>query len=396
GHAIVDCPTYVRDAHEDPEVRRLRAWQPEELESEPISGRPSEALLRLLASPNIASKHWVYDQYDSTVRTATVQEPGGDAGVLRIRGTTRAIAAKTDCNGRYTYLNPRRGAMIAMAEAARNLACVGARPRAITNCLNFGNPLKPHVYHQMKEVVAGMADACRRFETPVVSGNVSLYNESPNGAVFPTPVIGMVGVLDDVSLQVTSGFKHPGDRVVLLGRNTNELGGSEYLKVIHDRVAGDAPAVDLDAEKALQEAVLDMNAGRLLRSAHDCAEGGLAVCLAESAIADPRRPLGFDGGLSDDLAPAALFFGEAQGRVVVTCAPDRLADVLAVAERHGVPAREMGVVGAVEGAFRLRLNDDAGAATTIDVPARRLAEAYYDAIPAVMERAARVKEASSL
>ncbi|MEJ2217207.1 MAG: phosphoribosylformylglycinamidine synthase subunit PurL [Gemmatimonadota bacterium] len=394
GHAIVNCPTYVRDAQEDPDVQSLRAWDPAELDSEPISGQPGEALLRLLASPNIASKHWVYDQYDSTVRTATAQGPGGDAGVLRIRGTDRGIAAKTDCNGRYTYLNPRRGAMIAMAEAARNLACVGARPRAITNCLNFGNPLKPHVYHQMKEVVAGMAEACRRFETPVVSGNVSLYNENPNGAVFPTPVIGMVGVLDDVSLQVTAGFKHPGDQVVLLGTNTNELGGSEYLKVIHDRVAGDAPAVDLDAEKALQEAVLDMNGARLLASAHDCSEGGLAVCLAESAIADPRRPLGFDGQLDDDLAAAALLFGEAQGRIVLSCQADRLDAVLDTARRHGVPARTIGVVGQLEGAFRLRIDGGDGAeATTIDVPTRRLAEAYHGAISRVMDRTPGAKEA---
>ncbi len=394
GHAIVNCPTYVREAREDPEVGRLRAWDPAELDSEPISGQPGEALLRLLASPNIASKRWVYDQYDSTVRTATVQGPGGDAGVLRIRGTRRGIAAKTDCNGRYTYLNPRRGAMIAMAEAARNLACVGARPRAITNCLNFGNPLKPHVYHQMKEVVTGMAEACRRFETPVVSGNVSLYNESPNGAVFPTPVIGMVGVLDDVSLQVTSGFKSTGDPVVLLGRNTNELGGSEYLKVIHDRVAGDAPAVDLDAEKALQEALLEMNADRLLQSAHDCSEGGLAVSLAESAIADTRRPLGFDGHVDDDLAPAAVLFGEAQGRAIVSCAPDRLDAVLAVAQRHGVPARAIGVVGEAEGRFRLRVDDaEGGEATTIDAPVRRLAEAYHTAISSVMEQAPGSKEA---
>jgi phosphoribosylformylglycinamidine synthase subunit PurL len=204
------------------EVKRLRSWDPAELDDPP---RPPPTLLRtLLASPNIASKAWVHEQYDSTVRTNTVQGPGGDAGVLRIRGTKRGIAATVDCNARYVYLDPRKGGMIAVAEAARNLVCVGARPRAVTDNLNFGNPHKPDVYYQMEQSTAGMAEACERLETPVTGGNVSLYNENPRGAIFPTPVVGMVGVLDDVSKTIGAGFRSPGDAIVLLGRTPRRSG----------------------------------------------------------------------------------------------------------------------------------------------------------------------------
>ncbi|MBX6365445.1 MAG: phosphoribosylformylglycinamidine synthase subunit PurL [Gemmatimonadetes bacterium] len=379
---VTGCPTYVREARESEEVQRLRAQDPLALEAPGGPAHPARVLLRLLASPNIASKSWIYRQYDSTVRTSTVLGPGGDAGVLRIRGTRKGIAATVDCNGRYVYLNPRRGGMIAVAEAARNLACVGARPRAVTDNLNFGNPLKPEVYYQLKESVAGIAEACRRFETPVVSGNVSLYNESPKGAIYPTPVIGMVGVLEDVETRVGMGFRAPGDAIVLLGRNTAELGGSEYLKVVHGLVAGDAPAVDLDAEKALQEALIELAASRLVASAHDCAEGGLAVCLAESAIRDPAHPFGVDVELDDELHGAPLLFGEAQGRVVVSCAPERLAQLLAVADRHGVPARPIGTVGARDGRFVIRTRT----APVLDMAAADLAEVWATAIPRMMER----------
>ena len=332
---VKGCPVYVREGVESEDAQRRRAFDPLELEPSRAMEDPTAVLVRLLASPNIASKRWVHEQYDTTVRTSTVVPPGGDAGVIRVRGTRKGIAATVDCNGRYVFLNPRRGAMIAVAEAARNLVCVGARPRAVTDNLNFGNPLKPEVYYQMREAVAGLAEACRAFGVPVVSGNVSLYNESPAGAIYPTPVVGMVGVLDDVERHLRAGFRDPGDAILLLGRNTAELGGSEYLKVVHGLVAGDAPAVDLEAEKALQEAVLELARAGLLRSAHDCAEGGLVVCLAESALADPERPLGCEVRLSDDLPPAALFFGEAQGRIVVSCAPEDVERVLETARRHG-------------------------------------------------------------
>lgn len=382
---VTGCPTYVREARESETIQALRAWDPYEAERARPLTDPTDALRRLLGSPNIASKAWVYDQFDSTVRSNTVQAPGGDAGVLRIHGTRLGVAATVDCNGRYVYLNPRRGAMIAVAEAARNLVCVGARPRAVTNNLNFGNPLKPEVYHQLREAVLGIAEACRHFQTPVTGGNVSLYNENPSGAIYPTPVIGMVGVLDDVARHVTLAFREPGHAIILLGANTDELGGSEYLKVIHDRVGGDAPALDLDAEARLQELVLELAERELLASAHDCAEGGLAVCLAESAFSDPASPMGVEVELTDALPTAALLFGEAQGRIVVSCAADHVEDVLRSAERHGVPATRIGSVGEPRGTFRIRTPD-----AEIRAPAAELAEHYHTAIPRIMDQAAAV------
>jgi phosphoribosylformylglycinamidine synthase len=395
---VQGCPTYVREAIESDEVRQLRAFRPGPAHLTPAASHPAKVLMRLLGSPTIASKRWVHDQYDTTVRTNTVRGPGEDAGVLRIRNTKKGIAATVDCNGRYVYLNPRRGAMIAVAEAARNLVCVGARPRAVTDNLNFGNPLKPEVYYQLREAVLGMAEACRAFDTPVVSGNVSLYNESPAGAIYPTPVVGMVGVLDDVSLAIGRGFRASGDRIVLFGRNTDELGGSEYLKVVHGVVAGDAPSIDLAAEKALQELMLELVGKRLLRSAHDCSEGGLAVCLAECAFGNGTQGFGVDVVLDDYLEAALLFFGEAQGRIVVSCAPEDLDEVHAAAAAHGVPARAIGNVGAPE---TLGLDGRAGRTTgqgaarfvlkslpaRIDVPLRDLAEVWSTAIPRLMERA---------
>jgi phosphoribosylformylglycinamidine synthase subunit PurL len=384
GEPLVNaCPTYVREARESEEVQRLRGWTPAEIDTAHTREHPGRVLLRLLGSPNIASKRWVYNQYDTSVRTNTVVAPGGDAGVLRIRGTQRGIAATVDCNGRYVYLNPRRGAMIAVAEAARNLVCTGARPRAITNNLNFGNPLKPEVYYQLREAVLGMGEACAAFETPVTGGNVSLYNENPNGAIYPTPVVGMIGVIEDIDRHLTMPFKAAGDAIILLGRSTEELGGSEYLKVVHGVVAGDAPAVDLDGERRLQELILSLSDAGLLRSAHDCADGGLAVCLAESAItAEPM--LGVNVQLNDDLDPAALLFGEAQGRIVVSCAADDAAGVIETARGMDVAAEVIGTVGAADGEFNLRTRG----AAAIALPVASLHEVYSTAIPRLMERAA--------
>ena len=376
---VTGCPTYIREAREAEEVIALRRWTPTEHETS--LPHPLRTLLRLLGSPNIASRAWIYDQYDTTVRTNTVIQPGGDAGVLRVRGTDKGIAAKVDCNGRYVYLNPRRGAMIAVAEAARNVVCVGARPRAITNNLNFGNPLKPEVYYQMREAVLGMGEACTAFDTPVTGGNVSLYNESPTGAIYPTPTVGMIGVLEDITKHVKSCFNSPQDAILLLGRNTDELGGSEYLKVVHGKVAGDAPMVALQAERALQECMLEIADERLAHSAHDCAEGGLAICIAESCIGDAERLLGATVALTDALTPAALLFGEAQGRIVISCAPGNVERVLKIAARHGVPATQIGSVGDVNGRFVL-----SGAGVTIDVEIEKLSEVYREAIPRMMEK----------
>ncbi|HET6231290.1 MAG TPA: AIR synthase related protein, partial [Longimicrobiaceae bacterium] len=341
---------------------------------------PAWTLRALLDSPTIASKRWIYQQYDSTVRTNTVVGPGSDAAVLRLRGTNRALAMTVDCNGRYVHLNPYRGGQIAVAEAARNLVCSGALPRAVTDNLNFGNPLKPEVYHQLSESLRGIGDACRRLETPITGGNVSLYNENPRGAIYPTPTIGMVGLVEDIDHVTTAAFKAAGDDIVLLGRNTDELGGSEYLKVVHGLVAGDAPALDLEAEAALQSALLDAIRAGLVRSAHDTAEGGLAVALVESAFAGSPRPFGIDVELSDDVPTAALLFGEAQTRVVVSCAPGRTDELLRMMGERGVPAARIGRVGAADG--RVRIATRAG---TVDADVGELSLVYESAIPRRMD-----------
>jgi len=372
------CPTYEREGVESEEIQRLRATDlSEHLIPE---GDLTKSLLLLLGSPNVASKRWIYHQYDTTVRTSTAVRPGGDAGVIRIRGTTRAVAATTDCNGRYVYLEPRTGAKIAVAEAARNLACVGAVPTAVTNNLNFGSPLKPHIYYQLREAVLGLAEACEVFETPVTGGNVSLYNETDGRAIYPTPVIGMVGVIDDVTKLTPHAFSGVGDDIVLLGNNTEELGGSEYLYVTADLVAGTPPAIDLESERALQQAVLSMSGARLLRSAHDCSEGGLACALAEAVLGDGEAPVGARVQLGDELRPVGTLFGEAQGRLVVSCAPEATEEVLRTARRHDVPARKIGTVRAADDGFDVELPGARISASLAD-----LASAYFDAIPAIMD-----------
>jgi phosphoribosylformylglycinamidine synthase len=372
------CPTYEREGVESDEIMALRST---DLGEHLIpQGDLTRSLLLLLGSPNVASKRWIYRQYDTTVRTATAARPGGDAGVIRIRGTTRAVAATTDCNGRYVYLEPRTGAMIAVAEAARNLACVGAVPTAITNNLNFGNPLKPHIYYQLREAVLGIAAACKAFETPVTGGNVSLYNETDGRAIYPTPVIGMVGVVEDVANLRGHAFRQAGDDIVLLGENTEELGGSEYLYVTAGLVAGAPPAVDLEAERALQQAVLAMIGEGLIRSAHDCSEGGLACALAEAAVGDGEEPLGVRVRLDDDLRPVGVLFGEAQGRVVVSCAPESTDAVLRAARRHEVPVRRIGSVRPATDGFTIE-----HAAARVSASVADLASAYFGAIPALMD-----------
>jgi len=377
---VNDCPTYTREGRESAEIAALRDWTVADLTPLPEEKDPAWTLRRLLDAPTIASKRWVYEQYDTTVRTNTVVGPGSDAAVLRLRGTDRAIAATVDCNGRYVYLNPYRGGQIAVAEAARNLVCSGALPRAVTDNLNFGNPLKAEVYHQMSEAVRGIGEACTAFETPVTGGNVSLYNENPRGAIYPTPTIGMVGVIDSLEHVTTSAFRSTGDAILLLGRNTDELGGSEYLKVIHGEVRGDAPSVDLGAEAALQRAVLEAIRAGLVRSAHDVAEGGLAVALAESAIGDGERPFAVDVRLEDELPDAALLFGEAQGRVIVSCAAEDVDRVAGIASAHGVEVVRIGAVGDPGGRFRIRSRGG-----IVDADVGELSKIYFDAIPRRMD-----------
>ena len=340
---VTDCPFYSPEARESEVVVALRARDVHATPELPEERDPAWTLRRLLSAPTIASKQWVYRQYDSTVRTNTVLGPGAaDAAVLRIRGTKKGLALKTDCNGRYVYLEPRVGGRIAVAEAARNVACTGARPRAITNCLNFGNPRKPDVFWQFKEAVGGMGEACAALETPVTGGNVSLYNENPTGAVYPTPTIGMVGVIDDVALATGMTFRAPGEAIVLLGEPTDELGASEYLSRVHDVVAGAPPRCDLARERALIETLLGAIGVGAVSSAHDCSEGGLAVALAECCMANPLAPFGAAVNLTAwaSLPPRAVLFGEAQGRVVVSTSD--VSAVLEIAGSHGVPATIIG------------------------------------------------------
>jgi phosphoribosylformylglycinamidine synthase len=380
---VTDCPTYTPEAKESPDIQALRSRDVSRIAERAEERNPGWTLLQLLASPTIASKTWVYRQYDSTVRTNTVIGPGGDAAVLRVRGTTKALSVKTDCNGRFCYLDPRMGARIAVAEAARNVACTGARPLAITNNLNFGNPKRPEVYYQLREAVAGMKEACEALGTPVTGGNVSLYNEHPGGAVYPTPVIGMVGVIEKLEHVTRAGFDRDGDEIVLLGEPTDELGGSEYLHVVHGIVAGPPPRCDLDKERALIEALLEAISLGAVGSAHDCSEGGLAVALAECAIMNRARLLGVDVDLSSwgALPLRALLFGEAQSRVVVSTASADV--VLAAAKRHGVPARQIGWVRASSGAFRIRAGS-----RVIESSVAVLADAYHESIPRRMNRSA--------
>ncbi len=373
------CPTYEREGVESEEVRSLREMDLSEVLAP--EGDLTRAFMELMGSPNLASKRWIYEQYDTTVRTSTVQRPGGDAGVIRLRGTKKGVAACTDCNGRYVYLDPREGAKAAVAEAARNVACVGAVPTAVTNNLNFGNPLKPPIYFQLREAVFGMAEACSFFETPVTGGNVSLFNETDGKAVFPTPVIGMVGILEDVEQSVPAAFQAPGDLILLLGENRTEIGASEYLYRMRDGlVAGVPPRVDLEHERKLQRALVALAENELARSAHDCSEGGLAAALAESALNAAGGPGGVEVELTDDLPPVALFFGETQGRVVVTVAPDRVEEALRLVEDHDVPVTRIGRVGDAGGTFRVR-----SPRGLLETPIETLAARYFGALPALME-----------
>ena len=371
-------PVYYRETRRPEYLDRLKLDLTEIPDVTPEGA--GDTLLQLLGSPNIASKRWVFEQYDTMVRTNTLVGPGpSDAAVMRIKGTNKGLAVKTDCNGRYVYLNPRRGGRIAVAEAARNVVCAGGKPVAITNCLNFGNPYKPEVYWVFKEAVGGMGEACSTFETPVTGGNVSFYNENPEGAVFPTPTIGMLGIVEDVRRDTTTvPFKNEGDAVYLLSPaswvHREDIGGSEYLAFVHGRTAGDAPHLDLDEERAVHDAMLGLIRSGLVRSAHDVSDGGLAVCLAECVLHSDG--LGADIELErGSIRLDAVLFGEAQSRIVFTAAPD--ADVTAA---DGVQVTRVGTV--TRGPLRVR----AGGGLVVEAAAEDLAAPYNSTIPSYMER----------
>ncbi len=312
----------------------------------------NETFKKLLASPTIASKQWVYEQYDHAVGINTIIYPGSDAAVIRVKGTNKGIAVSTDCNSRYCFLDPFAGGKIAVAEAARNVVCAGALPLAITNCLNFGNPEKEEIFWQFNKCVEGMSEACKFLNTPVTGGNVSFYNESPQAAVHPTPVVGMVGLLDNIDNRLSHEFKKIGSKILMLGNTKGELGGSEYLYAIHGLTIGNPPTLNLEEELKLQQAILECASRKLFLSAHDCSEGGLAVALAESAIMGGK-------GIKVSLISSTkrldeLFFGEDQSRVIVSIETDRVEEVLEIMKNKGVPVAVIGDV--VEDGFLITVD----------------------------------------
>ncbi len=368
--AIVDlCPIYER-----PYAAAAQPKKEINIREIPIPEDFNKILMNLVASPTIANKEWVFRQYDHMVQTNTILLPGADASVLRIKDSKKALAVTLDGNSLYAHLNPRAGGIIAVAEACRNLACVGARPVGVTNCLNFGNPEKPEVMGQFKEVVEGISEACKAFEIPVTGGNVSFYNETEGVSIYPTPVLGIVGLIKDINKVVTPGFKEEGDAVVLLGENKEELGGSEYLKIQFGREDGIPPAIDLAKEKAVQELCLEAAEAGFLESAHDLSEGGLAVCAAECGFFSGKK-IGCELDLNDEWRPDALVFGETQSRILVTAKSSKLKKLLALAGKKGVTAAAIGKVGGKK--IRISLKGKA----LVNVPVEEVYKEWNEAIP---------------
>lgn len=334
------------------------------------------ALEQVLASPSVASKAWVYNQYDYMVRTSTAVRPGSDAAVVTVQGTRKALAMTTDCNGRFVYLDPEVGGRIAVSEAARNIVCSGAEPLAITDNLNFGSPEKPDIFWQMERAVDGMAEACRVLDTPVIGGNVSLYNENAKGAIYPTPVVGMVGLVHDTDHITTQGFKSAGDIVFLLGDTKAELGGSELQAVVHGVVEGRPPQLDLDVEKKLLSAVLEAIQSGLVRSAHDLSEGGLAVALAESCISGG---IGAKVNVASELRSDFALFSESQSRILLSASPEKAEALEKLLAERGVPTARIGVVEGSE------LNVAVNGTGVLNKPVEQLKRVWEDVIPCLMQ-----------
>ncbi len=384
-----DAPKYERPAAAPPYQDHLQSL-PLELIPEPADC--NAVMETLLASPTIAHKGWVFEQYDHMVQTNTMLRPGSDAAVLRIKGTDKALAVTADCNSLYCLLNPYIGAGIAVAEAARNLVCSGARPLALTDCLNFGNPERPDIMWQFILAVEGIADACKALKIPVVSGNVSFYNETRGLSIYPTPVIGMVGLIEKADRAVSQGFKAEGDAVVLLGETGEDLGGTEYLRAVHHREQGTPPMLNLDREVALQALVLKAIEQGLVRSAHDCAEGGLAVALAECCLsapsgplAAPSCPLGAEVTLdARGLRRDSLLFGESQSRIVISVNSNDLTTIKALAIESNVQLSVLGFVGGRK--LTISIRDDQGLANVwIERPCRDLDIIWRGALRSALE-----------
>jgi phosphoribosylformylglycinamidine synthase len=377
-------PRYERPCAEPAYLSEVQRFDPAEV---PEPEDLDRTLADLVSSPNLGSRAWIVRQYDQTVRTNTLAGPGGDAAVLRVKGTPRALALSSDCNHRWCYLDPRSGAAHAVAEAARNLACTGARPLGVTDCLNFGNPENPEIMWQFREAVRGMADACRALKAPVVSGNVSFYNETNGQAIHPAPVVAMVGLLEDASLRVRADFPEPGLPLFLLGDPAEPpIAASEYLARIHGREAGAPPPLDLEAEARLGDLLRELAGERLLASAHDCSEGGLAVALLESCLlgtegGSGRQPVGATVSLPPYRRADAALFGEAAGRVLVSAAAGSGAGIQEAAARAGVPCTRLGTTDA---GGRLRIEGERGRGL-VDMALGDLLEIWSAALPNVLE-----------
>ena len=322
----------------------------------PDFSRGDTALKKLLACPNIASKEWVFEQYDHMVRLNTLVLPGSDAAVLRIKDTQKAVAISVDCNSRYCYLDPYEGAAIAVAEACRNVVCSGAKPIGLSNCLNFGNPEKPEIMWQFQQAVEGMGDACRFFDIPVVSGNVSLYNETKGEAIYPTPTIAVVGLIEDQNRIMTQGFKKSGDQIALIGFTMEELGGTEYLKIMFDRSEGKPPVLDRKHEKRVQDFCWELIQKGFISSAHDCSEGGLAIAVAESCFSYGGQTLGATLTLESTLRNDTLLFGETQSRIIISFPEERINEIEDLAMAFPVDFSLIGKVGGSH--FTVTVNEE--------------------------------------
>ncbi|ERM19677.1 phosphoribosylformylglycinamidine synthase subunit PurL [Brevibacillus laterosporus] len=336
----------------------------------------NQTLVQLLAQPTIANKAWVYEQYDHIVRASTAVTPGSDAAVVMIRGTRKALAMSTDCNGRYVYLDPEVGGAIAVAESARNVVCSGAEPLAITDCLNFGNPEKPEVFWQFEKAVDGMSAACNALSTPVIGGNVSLYNERSGEAIYPTPVVGMVGLITDVDHITTQDFKQEGDVILLLGQTHAEVGGSEYQKLLTGKISGRPPQIDLEKEANVQKVVLSAIRAGYIQSAHDLAEGGLAVAIAEGCFG---KEIGATIELTDDLRADLALFSESQSRILVSTTQDNVNQMKRLAAEQGVACQVLGTTGLDHLVITHQGKEIVNASLT------RLKSAWKDAIPCLIQ-----------
>ena len=364
-------PKYLKEAQE---LDRNSIKEPKDL---------NQVLVQLLDSPTIASKESAYKKFTTIDKDQVAVGAGSDAAVIRVKGTKKALAITVDCNGRFCYLNPFNGAMMAVAEAARNIVCSGGRPLAITDGLNFGNPMKPGNYWQFKKCIEGLSSACKALNTPVVSGNASFYNENPKGPVDPSPMVGMVGLIKDADKYVTQDFKKEGDLIVLLGENKADLSGSEYLYLVHKQKKGN-PQIDIEKEKAVQEATLEAIESGIISSAHDCSEGGLAATLAESCVTNANRMLGaqlkLDKLKNADIRTDEILFGEAPSRIVVSLNKDNLSALEKIAEKHSISYQ---VLGNVTGD---KLTIERKGATVIDLPVAKLSETWRKAIPSRLEK----------